>query len=99
MGQTGGQLKATKGVYIQALDGGVSTVATSISTPGSVSIKATDDVHLDAGTSLTNGKLAFAPTQISAGTSVAYEAPAVRTFLLAPAVVTSPVITLNGRPK
>lgn len=99
LAQTGGQLKATKGVFIQALDGGVSTVATTITTPGTVSIKATDNIHLDAGTSLTNGKLSFTPTQISAGTSVAYEAPAVRTFLLEPAVVTSPVITLNGQPK
>lgn len=99
LAQMGGELKATQGVNIVALDGGVSTVATNISTPATLSIKSADSIHLDAGTSLTNGKLAFTPTQLTAGSSVTYEAPAVRTFLLAPAVVTSPVITLNGQPK
>lgn len=97
LAQTGGELKATKGVSIAASDGGVTMVATTISTPGSLSIKSTDSIHLDAGTALTNGKLSFTPTQLTAGTSLAYESPAVRTFLLAPAVVTSPVITLNGQ--
>ncbi|MBI2732394.1 MAG: hemagglutinin repeat-containing protein, partial [Aquabacterium sp.] len=99
LAQTGGQLKAAKGIDIQALDGGVTTVATTISTPGTLNIKSTDSIHLDAGTSLTNGKLSFTPTRLTAGEQVAYEAPAVRTFLLSPAVVTSPLITLNGQPK
>jgi filamentous hemagglutinin family protein len=97
--QTGGQLTAKQGVSIQALAGGVKAAATSISTPGTVSIQATRPVQLNAGISLINGKLSFKSTKIMAGQSVAYKAPAVNTFLLAPAVVTSPLITLNGRRK
>lgn len=97
--QSGGAISADQGISLQARGGDVNLIAAKLSTPGTVSIQASDDVRLQAGSSLANGKLSYQPTQITAGKAVSYQASSLKGSWLAPAVVKAPLITLNGQPQ